>query len=240
MTANMTTMTYRVTSRKGRGGAVRQQLWLASVALSALFCGCAHNVNDALAEIQYGDPVSVREAIQEVGELLVRKERTGYALEEADREALALLEDLAAASPDSVIRATAISTLARLETPDSTEVFLKALQDNSAAWIVRHEAAKALTARPDPRAAGPLTRQLAEERNSDVQLAIVPALAAVGGEEALRAVLELFLDPSTRARKLKGVAYEAVLRLSGEQFSFRDLPSWEAYAEQRFPEDESR
>lgn len=238
MTAMQRSMTSGRGPERSRSG-VGWRLWLASVALSALWCGCAQNVNDALAEIRYGDPVSVREAIQEVGELLVRKERTGYALDEADREALALLEDLAGTNPDSVIRATAISTLARLETPDSTDIFVEALQDDSAAWIVRHEAAKALTVRPDPKAAGPLVLQLEEERNSDVQLAIVPALAAVGGEEALRAVLELFLNPSTRARKLKGVAYDALLQLSGRTFSFRDLPGWEAYYEERFPEVDS-
>ena len=57
-----------------RGAAIA--LW-AALNLS----GCASNINDILAEMEYGDPDAVKESIVEVGDILSRKESAGYELD---------------------------------------------------------------------------------------------------------------------------------------------------------------
>jgi len=191
--------------------------------------GCASSVNDCLAEMQYGDPDSVRAATIEVGELISQKELAGYPLDEGDREAIALLRDLAGKNHDSILRACAVSSLGRLTSPDSMDVFLQALQDNSTMWVVRLEAAKAIAAHPAPTAAGPLVKQMEDEQRLEVRLEILKALRAVGGMESLKILLKVFLDNSTRFRNMKLATYEAICALSGKTFALEDSASWKKY-----------
>lgn len=203
--------------------------------LAALLSGCATTVNDLLEEIQYGDPESVREAVIELGDHLGGKEAAGIPLTEADREAIRYLEDIASKSPEPVLRACAIGSLARLRRPEATDIYVAAMEDSSTSWLVRMEAARALAARPDPRAAGPLAARIAEEPRLEVRLEILKALTTVGGETALRTILDVFLDESRRYLNMRLPAYEALCLLSGRLHPFEDVYAWEEYRKERFP-----
>ena len=111
------------------------------------------------------------------------------------------------------------------------DVYLQALRDGPALWIVRLEAAKAIAAHPAPEAAGPLASQLDEEPRLEVRLEVVRALRAVGGPDALKAVLQALLDGSSRFRAMKLVAYDAACALSGKTFPMEDAISWRRYYE---------
>jgi hypothetical protein len=204
-------------------------------ALAAFVCGCATSVNDLLAELQYGDSESVREAVIELGDYLGRKEVSGLSFSEADREAVRYLEDLARKSPEPLLRASALGSLARLERPEATDLYLAALEDPTTSWVVRLEAAKALAIRPDPRASEALCARVREEPRLEVSLEILKALKAVGGETALRTLLDLFLDKSRRYLNMRLPIYDALCLLSGKLYPFEDPYAWERYRNERFP-----
>lgn len=206
--------------------------------VAALSCGCATSINDMLANLEYSDREGVREAIVEVGDFLSEKESAGYEFDEGDRAAIALLEnELARTSPDSVLRACAISSLARLQSHDATETYLAAVDDDETAWIVRLEAARALRLHPESRAVEVLARRLQEERRLEVRLEVLKALEAAGGDRALRALLEAFLEPprASRFRHLRLALYDAICSLSGLGYPLVDETSWRQFAAERFP-----
>jgi HEAT repeat protein len=219
---------------KSRGIQILRSACLQASVL-VLAAGCATNVNDSLAELKYGDTESVQQAVVDLGEILSQKEASNQPYDEGDKEAIAYLEDLAAKSPDDVIRASAISSLGRLERTDSTGIFAAALTDASAHWVVRLEAARAIRTRPRPQAAGAVARQLADEPRMEVRFEIIKAAQAVGGDEALKSILDFFLDRSRRSAGLRLSAYNAARALSGKDFEFEDTARWEEYRDQRFP-----
>ena len=76
---------------------------------------------------------------------------------------------------DYLVRATALRALNRSRDQQATPVFIKALGDQSA--LVRQEAAKALGNIPDPNAAAPLMKLVADPQESrDVRIAAADAL----------------------------------------------------------------
>jgi hypothetical protein len=115
-----------------------------------------------------------------------------------------------------------------------TDLFIKCLEDKSS-WLARKEAAEALRQNPDPQAASVLARQIDVEPRAEVRIAMIKALEAAGGEESLRALLQVFLDRSARFRSMKLAAYDALRKLSGKTFEFEDVPSWRKFYEERFP-----
>lgn len=201
-----------------------------------LAAGCATSVNDTLAELKYGDTESVQQAVVDLGEILSQKEASNRPYDEGDKEAIEYLKELAAKSPDDVIRACALASLGRLKRPDLTDLFVAALTDASAHWVVRLEAARAIRGRPQPQAAGALARQLAEEPRMEVRSEIIKAAQAVGGDEVLKSILDFFLDRSRRSAGLRLSAYNAARVLSGQNFEFEDTARWTEYRDRRFPE----
>ena len=205
-----------------------------SVSLVLLISGCAENVNDILEEAKKGDPESVKEAVITLGEILSQKEKSGYPYDEGDLAAIDYLRQVAESSQDAANRARALSSLGRLKHPRLTDLYIKCLEDKSS-WLLRKEAAEALRQNPDPQAAAPLARQLEAEPRTEVRIPIVKALGAIGGEEALKALLQVFLDRSARFRAMKLATYDALRKLSSKNFEFEDVPSWRKYYEERFP-----
>lgn len=196
--------------------------------------GCAENVNDILEEAENGDPESVKEAVILLGEILSQKERAGYPYSDGDNAAIEYLKKVAESSPDATNRARALSSLGRLKRPNLGDLYVKCLEDKSS-WLVRKEAADALRQNPNPQAAAPLARQIEVETRTEVRIPIIKALEGAGGEEALKALLQVFLDRSTRFRAMKLATYDSLRKLSGKNFEFEDIPSWRKYYEERFP-----
>jgi HEAT repeat protein len=195
--------------------------------------GCASSVNDILQEAKRGDPESVRAAVVELGQVLAAKEQAGYPYDEGDEEAIRYLEDVARSSSDPLNRGRAVSSLALLKRPRLTSLYVAALDD--ASWLVQMEAARALEWNPDPGASTALARRLGEENRMEVRLLLLRAIQACGGEVALKALLEAFLDGSSKFRNLKLTVYDGVRKLSGKSFEFEDLAGWRGFYEERFP-----
>lgn len=192
-------------------------------------------MSDILADLEYGDPEAVREAVLRVRDHLRAKEAAREDFDAADREAIEYLKDLARKSPDPAVRSAAIASLAALRSYDATEVCVEAAGDDSAAWVVRLEAARALSQRPSVAAAEALARRLETEPQAEVRLAVISALRAAGGDVALRALLDAFLDRSPRFESARLALYEAIRELSGNAHSFWDREAWSRYRAERIP-----
>jgi hypothetical protein len=202
------------------------------LALAAV-SGCAGNVNDYLEEARSSDPESVREAVIMTGAILNEREQSGHPYNAAELEAIKYLGEVAEKSPDAVNRASAIDSLGRLKRPRLTHLYVTRLDDRS--WSVQLEAAKALTRNPDPEAVGPLCRRLDAEIRMEVRLEILKALAAAGGEEALKKLVEVFLDRSARYQNMRLAAYDGLRKLSGKEYAFEAVERWRAFQTERFP-----
>jgi HEAT repeat protein len=203
------------------------------LAASAAICGCAGNVNDSLEEARRGDPEAIRESVVLLGDLLRQKEKADYPYDKADLEAVQYLREVAEKSGDEVNRACAIDALAKLLRPDATDLFIGRLEDPS--WIVQLESAKALAQHPQAKAAAPLVKRLEEETRMEVRLEILKALAAVGGDDALRAILAAFLDRTARYKNMRLAAYDGLRKLSGKEYAFEEIEKWRAFQGERFP-----
>ncbi len=195
--------------------------------------GCASSVNDYLVEARRGDPESVTEAVVNVGKLLREKEGRGVTFDRGDEEAVKYLTEVAEIGKNAVNRASAIDSLSHLRRPRLTSLFLRRLEDKS--WGVQLEAARALSRNPDPEALPALTKRLDDEIRIEVRLEIVKALAAVGGEEALRTLLDALLYPSGRYGEIRLTVFDSVRQLSGKDFGLAELERWSRYKSERFP-----
>jgi hypothetical protein len=200
---------------------------------AAVLAGCAGNVNDYLEEAKLGDPESIKEAVVMTGALLSQKEQTGYPFDAGDEEAIKFLTEVAEKGPDAVNRASAIDSLGKLRRPRLTSLYIRGLDDKS--WSVQLEAVKALERNPDPDAVAPLRRKLDADLSLAVRLEIVKALAVEGGDEALKTLVEVFLDGSSRYRNMKLAAYDGIRKLSGKDYAFDATESWRAFLAERFP-----
>lgn len=201
--------------------------------LGTLLSSCAGNINDTLEEARRGDPESIRRSVVEIGNLLAQKEASNHQFDEGDAAAISFLRDVAERSPDSLNRASAIDSLSRLKRPDVSQIYVASLEDKT--WIVQLEAARALQARPEPAAAEPLAQKLEGDLRLEVRLEILKALQAIGGERALRALLEAFLDSSHRYENIRLATYDGVRALSGKNYPLEDMVSWRMLHEERFP-----
>jgi HEAT repeat protein len=198
-----------------------------------LLASCAGNINDTLEEARRGDPESIRRSVVEIGNLLAQKEASNNPYDEGDAAAINFLRDVAEKSPDSLNRASAIDSLSRLKRLDMSQLYVTSLEDKT--WIVQLESARALQAQPRPSAAEPLAQRLEADLRLEVRLEILKALQAVGGERALRALLEAFLDTSPRYENIRLATYDGVRALSGKNYPLEDTVSWQTFHEERFP-----
>lgn len=98
-------------------------------------------------------------------------------------------QQIAKFDSDPTVRAIAIRALNRSRDDRATDVFIEALSDEH--WIVRLEAAKALSNVPDPRAIGPLLKVLNNPSEQiDVQIAAAEALRHYRSLEVARALVD--------------------------------------------------
>jgi hypothetical protein len=122
---------------------------------------------------------------------------------------------------DYLVRATAIRALNRSREQRATPVFIKALEDSSP--LVRQEAAKALANIPDPNAAGPLARLVANPQEPrDVRIAAADALKHYRTLDAGRALV------GTLTSRDFGVAWQSrrsLVRLTGRDLKY-DEAQW--------------
>jgi hypothetical protein len=122
---------------------------------------------------------------------------------------------------DYLVRATAIRALNRSREQRATPVFIKALEDSSP--LVRQEAAKALANIPDPNAAAPLGRLVANPQEPrDVRIAAADALKHYRTLDAGRALV------GTLTSRDFGVAWQSrrsLIRLTGRDLKY-DEGQW--------------
>lgn len=215
----------------------RRWAWLfasvvASVVPSAA-SGCRGTINDYVEEARLGDADSVREAVVHLGEFLRAKEVDRRPFDDADREAIAYLRQIVREAGEAQTRAGAIDALASLEAPGALEgdILLKALEDPS--WVVQMEAARALALRPRKDAAPALAAKLRGEITLEAQIQVVKALRAAGGEEAISALLDAFLDPATKYTRTHLAIYRGLQTLSGKDYPVTDMESWRSYSSER-------
>lgn len=201
--------------------------------LCLLGAGCATSVNDYLVEARRGDPESIHQAVIQVAQLLDEKEERGIPFDAGDEEAMKYLTEVADTGQDAVNRASAVDGLSRLTRPGLTELYLRRLEDRS--WSVQLEAAKALARNPAPEAVEPLVRRLEAEVRNEVRLEILKALAATGGERALKVLLDAFLERSARYANMKLTIHDGLKRLSGQAFRVDEVESWRSFQLERFP-----
>jgi hypothetical protein len=122
---------------------------------------------------------------------------------------------------DYLVRATAIRALNRSREQRATPVFIKALEDASP--LVRQEAAKALANVPDPAAAAPLARLVANPQESrDMRIAAADALKHYRTIDVGRALA------GTLTSRDFGVAWQSrrsLIRLTGRDLKY-DEAQW--------------
>lgn len=211
---------------------------VALLLLLVLLGGCSGTINAylRLAMAPEADIEEVRESILMIGTLLVEKEQEGYAFDEGDQQAVEYLREVARRHDDQICRMRAVSALRRLQGVDSTDVFIDAVQDER--WGVRLEGAKALAARPSPKASEVLVSRLKEEPRDEVRIDLIKALARIGDRAALKALLEILLfDPGGKFQGNRLRAYEAVKAISGREYPLEDLEAWGDYYRSEFPGD---
>lgn len=195
--------------------------------------GCASSVNDYLVEARRGDPESVQEAVVNVGRLLREKEDRGIPYDKGDEDAVKYLTEVAEIGKDAVNRASAVDNLSHLRRPRLTNIYVRRLEDRS--WSVQLDAAKALARNPDADSVPALSKRLDDEIRVEVRLEIVKALTAIGGEPALRKLLEALLDPSGRYAAIRLTVHDGVRKLSGKEFGLGEHERWTRFQAERFP-----
>ena len=128
----------------------------------------------------------------------------------------------------------AIAALADLESIESKDAFTNALK--SEYWGVRWEAAKAVTAHPDPGAVPSLIFMLKNEKESIILLDAVKALGAIGDEASLKALLRVYFDLTPRHTNNRMKAHAALCQITGKNISFDDVAGWLDYSKAKPPE----
>ena len=137
---------------------------------------------------------------------------------------LRLYRIMARDDEDPLVRATAIRSLHRARDAESTDLYVRALNDKSE--LVRLEAAKALAKMPDESAVEPL-RQLVDnpQENRDVRIAATSALKHyrdLGVARSLAATL------AGRDFSVAWQARQSLRRLTGQDFAY-DEAAWLRY-----------
>ncbi len=208
---------------------------LLGLLLSAGFSsGCGRTVNDYLMEARSGSPEAVLDAVDNISDLLARKEITGVPFDEGDWAALEYLKTVAREKTSGfhTNRSAAIGGLGRLKSVDSPTMFLEALQDDF--WLVRMKAANALSRKGNEDSVPEIVERFESEPRKEVRLAMVGALSAIGGERAIKALFETFLRRRERARDVDVVALWALRKLTGLTYSIEDSSDWQAAYDARF------
>ena len=211
---------------------MRPERFLFVAAILAALSGCGHTVNDYLAEAKEGSPGAVTEAVAAVGEVLKQKEDAGLPFDAADKEALLYIKDVAATKREPTSRAAALRALAELRNADAADVFRAALKDSF--WLARLHAIVGVEQNPSPGVLEPLREVATSDPRPEVRRTAVRAIKAVGGKDALRVLLEIYLDPPQADRQSQLLAYRGVRELSGQSFSFDEQGQWRVFYDKTY------
>jgi len=207
-----------------------RNLPLPGLLIFLLLAGCGTSSQDLLLEVRKGETYS----ILDLGQHLSSREAAGEEFSKGDLAAIELLRDVAGTDPIVANRMRAIAVLADLESIASKDTFTKALK--SEYWGVRWEAAKAVTAHPDPGAVPGLIFMLKNETESIILLDAVKALSAIGDEESLKALLLVYFDLTPRHANNRMKAHAALCQITGKNIPFDDVEGWLDYSRTRPPE----
>jgi HEAT repeat protein len=110
----------------------------------------------------------------------------------------AMMQELAEAFTDPVLRLGAVRGMGRSADPRWTDRLMPVLGSEDPQ--MREEAARALGEIEDERAVSPLT-ELVDDQVPEVRLAAIEALGLIGGEEAREALLYALEDPDAQIRE---------------------------------------
>jgi hypothetical protein len=207
-----------------------RNLPLSGLLISLLLAGCGTSSQDLLLEVRKGETYS----ISDLGQHLSSRETAGEELSKGDLAAIELLRDVAGTDPAVANRMRAIAALAGLKSIESKDTFTKALK--SEYWGVRWEAAKAITAHPDPGAVPSLIFMLKNETESIILLDAVKALSAIGDEASLKALLLVYFDLTPRHANNRMKAHAALCQITGKNIPFDDVEGWLNYSRTTPPE----
>lgn len=205
-----------------------RNLILAAPLLALLSSSCGSSPQELVLEVRKGETYS----IVELGRHLAAKEADGLPFSEAEHGAIELLREIATSDPEVVNRMRAIAALASCGKISNTNVFVAGLA--SKYWGVRWESAKALSARPDPKAVPALVKILQKERERIILLDVVEALSQIGDEGSLKALFAVFFDRTPRHTDNRMKAHAAICRLTGKNYGFADVDEWVKYARAEF------
>ena len=207
-----------------------RNLPLPGLLISLFLAGCGTSSQDLLLEVRKGETYS----IVDLGQHLSSREAAGEEFSEGDLAAIELLRDVAGTDPVVANRMRAIAALADLGSIENKDTFTKALK--SKYWGVRWEAAKAITAHPDPGAVPALIFMLKNEAESIILLDAVKALGAIGDEPSLKALLLVYFDLTPRHTNNRMKAHAALCQITGKNIPFDDVEGWLDYSKASPPE----
>ena len=206
-----------------------RNLPLPGLLIFLLLAGCGTSSQDLLLEVRKGETYS----ILDLGQHLSSREAAGEEFSKGDLAAIELLRDVAGNDTVVANQMRAIAVLANLESIESKDTFTKALK--SEYWGVRWEAAKAVTAHPDPGAVPGLIFMLKNETESIILLDAVKALSAIGDAESLKALLLVYFDLTPRHANNRMKAHAALCQITGKNIPFDDVEGWLDYSRARPP-----
>jgi len=221
---------YRMAHQMDKLKMLSRNLPLSGLLISLFLAGCATSSQDLLLEVRKGETYS----IIDLGQHLSAREAAGEEFSKGDLAAIDLLRDVAGTDPVVANRMRAIAALADLKSVESKGTFTRALK--SEYWGVRWEAAKAVTAHPDPGAVPDLIFMLKNETESVILLDAVKALSAIGDEESLKALLLVYFDLTPRHTNNRMKAHAALCQITGKNIPFDDVEGWLDYSKAIPPE----
>ncbi|HBO52818.1 MAG TPA: hypothetical protein DD471_12605, partial [Planctomycetes bacterium] len=100
---------------------------------------------------------------------------------------------------------------------------------------VRWEAAKAVTAHPNPGAVPGLIFMLKNEKEGIILIDAVKALGAIGDEASLKALLLVYFDLTPRHTNNRMKAHAALCQITGKNIPFDDVAGWLDYSKAKRP-----
>ena len=207
-----------------------RNLSLPGLLVFLLLAGCGTSSQDLLLEVRKGEAYS----IIDLGQYLSSREAAGEEFSKGDLAAIELLRDVAGTDPVVANRMRAIAALAALESIESNDTFTKALK--SEYWGIRWEAAKAVTAHPNPSAVPGLIFMLKNEKEGIILIDAVKALGAIGDEASLKALLLVYFDLTPRHTNNRMKAHAALCQITGKNIPFDDVAGWLDYSKAKRPE----
>lgn len=187
---------------------LRQHTSVLTAVMGVLLLSACSSVEKDLRRLGDTDAVIRQEA------LLRLLDRDGRGLvNEPYREQLVLECEALTRDDSALVRSTALLSLARLNRARAQDAARKRLADDPSSYV-RIDAARLIgDLDPTPDSVPTLATALASDRDVQVRMACVLALAALGGPDAEQVLQQALLDPS---RSVRFHAAQSIEELTGE------------------------